>query len=222
MLLAACCLLQARDLLCAAWAQGRRPGKAESAFLRAAAYLHAGNAQQALKDSRFALVYGPQLEAAPAASAAAALLPIAATPGEAGSSAAAAAAHTAAAAVQQQPAWPAALALQSAALEALADNVPAALAMAKALELDPECEEYGEALERLLRRIPEPCAAALQVRGGDGCVVVAAGLLHGACACKALACCMVTRAAQVQRQLLLKYMLAQCLGRFAGGRRSWA
>ena len=170
-------MLQARDLLCAPWAQGRGPGKAEAAFFRAAAYLQAGNAQQALKDSRFALVYGPQLEAVPAAAAAAALLPSATTPGEESGSSAAAAANAAAALRQQpQPAWPAALALQSAAMEALADNVPAALAMAKALELDPECEECGEAMERLMRRIPEPCAAALRVRGGG---VVGSRLLHG-------------------------------------------
>lgn len=36
--------------------------------------------------------------------------------------------------------------------------------MQRALELDPECEDYQEAVERLMRRIPEACAEALRVR----------------------------------------------------------
>ncbi len=46
-------------------------------------------------------------------------------------------------------------------------HLPAHSTVQRALELDPECEEYEEALERLLRRIPEDCAAALRVREGQ-------------------------------------------------------
>ena len=172
---------QARDLLCEAWAAGQRPARAEAAFLRGAAYLAAGNAKQALKDARFALVYGPQLDDLPPAAAAASAASPAAGSAGAGSSGAmvlsnggggggggmAADALPPGAGAGRTSAWPAALALQSAALEALADNVLAALSMARAAELQPESEEYAAALERLMRRIPEECAAALQV-GGRG------------------------------------------------------
>ncbi|KAK9830094.1 hypothetical protein WJX72_009753 [[Myrmecia] bisecta] len=56
-------------------------------------------------------------------------------------------------------------AAQSAAYEGLQDNVPAALAMQIALELEPGSEEYESDLERLMRRIPDPPAAALQEGG---------------------------------------------------------
>lgn len=56
--------------------------------------------------------------------------------------------------------------------------------MQRAVELDPEFEPYQEALERLLRRIPEACAEALRVRvfvcglgGWQGCVAHTCGLL---------------------------------------------
>eukprot|EP00887_Chlorella_sp_A99_P005594 scaffold1.g5594.t1 len=129
----------ARDLLCAAWAAGRRPGRAEAALLRGAAYLEAGDAAQAAKDARVALVYCPRL------------------PGGDGGGGGGGA-----------PAWPAAHALQSAALEAQASNTPAAIAAAKACEMDPECWRYAEALERLSRRIPEAHAAALAAGGAAG------------------------------------------------------
>lgn len=153
-------------MLCEAWATRRKPGRAEAAFFRAAAYLNAGAAAQALKDARFALVYGPQLEAQPGASCAAQAGCAAGSSGCTSLST-----HVAPAPAAPPPApllppsaWPAALALLSAAHEGLADNVPAALAMQRALELEPDSEDYSEALERLLRRIPEACAAALQVR----------------------------------------------------------
>ncbi|PSC70912.1 Tetratricopeptide repeat [Micractinium conductrix] len=151
---------EARDLLCAAWARGRRPGKAEAAYMRGAAYLNAGNAQQAIKDARFALAYGPQLEAACTA-----LVPAG---GKEGAAAGGPPAPPPAAEVGRTSAWPAALALLSGALEAVADNVYAALAAQRALELDPENGSYAEAVARLLRRIPEPCAAALQAGGAAG------------------------------------------------------
>ena len=158
---------QARDLLCDAWAAGRRPGKAEAAFFRAAAYLAAGAPQQALKDARFALAYGPRLEGPPGSSAGtlSALVP-AAGGSNAGADAAPEPAEPVGGAAAAGSAWPAALGLLSAALEGLADNVAAALAAARARELDPENGEYEVALDRLLRRVPEACAAALQVRAG--------------------------------------------------------
>ncbi|KAL4428216.1 hypothetical protein ABPG75_002305 [Micractinium tetrahymenae] len=176
---------EARDLLCDAWAQARRPGRADAAFMRAAAYLHAGNARQAVKDLRLALVYGPQLEGCPASWAQQAGASADQSSGGGSSSAlvkrtggagkrepAAAPPElpppAAAEAAGQRSAWPAALGLFSAALEALADNVPAALAAQRAHQLDPENAEYAEALERLLRRIPEPCAAALHADGAAG------------------------------------------------------
>ncbi|PRW44407.1 UBA TS-N domain-containing [Chlorella sorokiniana] len=167
---------EARDVLCATWAARRRPGKAEAGFFRAAAYLHAGCPEQALKDARYALVYGPQLEG----SGVTALVPSGSGPGgnpaagsggqggDAGPEGSAPAAPPPLVVQQALSAWPAGLALLSAAHEALADNVPAALAMQRALELDPECEDYQEAMERLLRRIPEDCAEALRTGGATG------------------------------------------------------
>lgn len=224
-------LPQARDLLCDAWAQARRPGRAEAACMRAAAYLHAGNAQQAARDLRLALVYGPQLDNPPASSA---QQPNAASnssnsgssavvkrPGGAGKREPEAEPPEpppppAMEAAGRSSAWPAALGLFSAALEALADNIPAALAAQRvgcdrgwypclyaagrrlgglhshpqwlpvparllapicaplfpslsvqAHQLDPAIGEYAEAVERLQRRIPEPCAAALRVRQAE-------------------------------------------------------
>ena len=60
--------------------------------------------------------------------------------------------------------WPRAHAVHSAALEGLALNTPAALAAARAAELQPGTPEYDSSLERLMRRIPPGHAAALQVR----------------------------------------------------------
>lgn len=99
---------EARDLLCAAWAAARTPGRSEAAFFRGLAYLEAGNHQQATRDAQVALVYGPRRGPGSPAT-------------DAGGGSA----------------WPAALMLQSAALEAAADNVPAALAVARACELAP-------------------------------------------------------------------------------------
>lgn len=153
---------QARDLLCEAWAAGRRPGRAEAAFFRAAAYLHAGAPQQALKDARVALAYGPRPDdystgsGGGGGSSGALITTVAGTVADATVGAVPAD-------PQLRSAWPAALAALAGAHEGLADNVPAALAMQRALELDPGNEDYAEALERLLRRIPEDCAAALQV-----------------------------------------------------------
>jgi tetratricopeptide (TPR) repeat protein len=65
-------------------------------------------------------------------------------------------------------AWPDALALQSAALEALGQNVPAVVAVSRALELSPSDEDAVAAQERLLRRVPEQYAIAVQSRGADG------------------------------------------------------
>jgi hypothetical protein len=170
--------LQARDLLCEAWAQARRPGRADTAFLRGAAYLAAANPKQALKDARVALVYGPQLDdllsaevdseeevAAADAAAHRAIVPSTAADSDSGAAANLLETLPPGAAAGRRSAWPAALALQSAALEGLTppDNVLAALSMARAAELEPDNEEYTAALERLMRRIPEPCAAALQV-----------------------------------------------------------
>ena len=62
-----------------------------------------------------------------------------------------------------KPAWARALALHAAVLEAAADNTPAALAFQKAVELRPGVPLWQAALERLLRRIPDSHAAALQV-----------------------------------------------------------
>lgn len=238
----------------------RRPGKAEAGFFRAAAYLNAGCPEQALKDARYALVYGPQLEG----SGVTALVPSGS--GDQGSSAAgggqggvgggqsgAGAAALPPAVQQPLSAWPAGLALLAAAHEALAENVPAALAMQasdrgqghllavcsclllcrrslhpsaaarlggarpatiqaahqqqlmpspclppmqRALELEPECEDYQEAIERLMRRIPEACAEALRVRARGRpaddtqlCFLIH-GLLDNSCwhsaACRAL------------------------------------
>lgn len=111
-------------MLCATWAALRRPGKAEAGFFRAAAYLNAGYPEQALKDARYALVYGPQLEGTATTS----LVPSAAgSEGSSGGAAGAAAAPVPSG--QLLSGWPAGLALLSAAHEGLADNVPAALAM---------------------------------------------------------------------------------------------
>lgn len=85
--------------------------------------------------------------------------------GDAGGAAPAEPAEPVGGAAAAGSAWPAALGLLCAAHEGLADNVAAALAAQRAHELDPENGEYGVALDRLLRRIPEACAAALQVRG---------------------------------------------------------
>ena len=118
-------------MLCAAWAALRRPGKAEAGFFRAAAYLNAGCPEQALKDARYALVYGPQVEGAAVTS----LVPGSASAaaadgaGASGGAAGAAAAPAPAPSAQALSGWPAGLALLSAAHEGLADNVPAALAM---------------------------------------------------------------------------------------------
>lgn len=108
--------------------------------MRAAAYLHAGDAQQAVKDLRVALVYGPQQEDGPTSQAQQAKQTstgsssaLVKRPGGAGK-------EEPEAAPQEPPppppleaagrlsGWPAALGLFSAALEALADNVPAVLA----------------------------------------------------------------------------------------------
>ncbi|GAB4818861.1 hypothetical protein N2152v2_005907 [Parachlorella kessleri] len=163
---------EACDLMCAAWARGRKPGRPEVAFFRSAAYLRAGHPQLALRDVRLALVYGPQASlvhlsrsaGSSTSSSSQALVP--SNKGTKSSS------EGAAAVPVEVPCWSAALALQSAVLEAEGDNVPAALSMAKALEFAaPECEAreaYEAALERLLRRIPEACARALQERGSAG------------------------------------------------------
>lgn len=149
-------------MLCEAWAGGRRPGKAEAAFFRGAAYLAAGSPQQALKDARFALAYGPRLDEGTCGAL------VVASSGSGGSfapggGAAPAPIEPAGGTAAARSAWPAALALLSAAHEGLADNVLAALAAQRAHELDPENVDYAEAVERLIRRIPEACAAALQV-----------------------------------------------------------
>lgn len=126
---------QARDLLCATWAARRRPGKAEAGFFRAAGYLNAGCPEQALKDARYALVYGPQLEGsgvtALVASSGTTDTPAGSSGqgGQAGGDSSGSAAPQIEAIVNPLSAWPAGLALLSAAHEALADNVPAALAM---------------------------------------------------------------------------------------------
>ncbi|KAI3428659.1 hypothetical protein D9Q98_007482 [Chlorella vulgaris] len=181
---------EARDLLCEAWAQARRPGRADTAFLRGAAYLAATNPKQALKDARVALVYGPQLDdllsteadseeevAAADAAAHRAIVPSTAADSDSGAAANLLETLPPGAAAGRRSAWPAALALQSAALEGLTppDNVLAALSMARAAELEPDNEEYTAALERLMRRIPEPCAAALQSGGALGLEAQLAG-----------------------------------------------
>lgn len=61
--------------------------------------------------------------------------------------------------------WAAALALESSALEAKHDNLPAAISIAKALQLSPECAQYQESFQRLLRRIPEELATILSSKG---------------------------------------------------------
>lgn len=128
--------LQARDVLCAAWAARRRPGKAEAGFFRAAAYLNAGCPEQALKDARYALVYGPQLEGSgvtalvPSGSGGEGSSEAGGSQGGVGEGESGAGAAALPPAVQQPlSAWPAGLALLAAAHEALAENVPAALAM---------------------------------------------------------------------------------------------
>ena len=116
---------EARDLMCGAWAEARGPSRAASALMRAAAYLQAGQVDQACRDVKFALVYGPQRTTAPASGSSGA--------GAGGSTAGASSGSGAGAA----SAWPAGLALQAAALEAAGDNVGAALSAARALELEP-------------------------------------------------------------------------------------
>jgi tetratricopeptide (TPR) repeat protein len=183
-------LAQARDLMCEAWAEGRRPGRAAAALMRSAAYLGAGNAKQALKDARFALATGPQLdtsllrlaeeeekEARVDLAEKAANRALAPSNGGGGGGGGDGGGKKEAAPrledslppgalAGRTSAWPAALALHSAALEALPqpDTVLAALSLARAAELEPENEEYAAGLERLMRRIPEHQAAALRVR----------------------------------------------------------
>lgn len=60
--------------------------------------------------------------------------------------------------------WALAHALLAAILEAQADNTPAALAIQTALELRPWVTHWQQTLERLMRRIPDEYAKALQVR----------------------------------------------------------
>lgn len=50
-------------------------------------------------------------------------------------------------------------------MEALGSNSLAALAMCRAVELDPRTPQHLISLERLLRRIPDDHAAAVQVMG---------------------------------------------------------
>ncbi len=138
------------------------------AFLRAAAYLRAGNPQQALRDIKLALVYGPQatvINPARGGSDSQALVAAGPRPARSGSGGGTNkdAVAPAPPAVIEVPCWPAALALQSAIQEAMGDNVPAVLAIARAAELDPESEAYAAALQRLMRRIPEEYARVLQV-----------------------------------------------------------
>lgn len=67
----------------------------------------------------------------------------------------------------EKPAWARAHAALSTGLEAMQDNIPAALSMQRAAELATPsgagCADFEGDLERLLRRIPEKHAAVLQV-----------------------------------------------------------
>lgn len=109
--------------------------------MRAAAYLHAGDARQAVKDLRLALVYGPQLEDSPdqeatgtsSGSSKGSSSALVKRPGGAGKEEPEAPPPAPPPPPQleaagRRSAWPAALSLFSAALEAQADNVPAVLA----------------------------------------------------------------------------------------------
>jgi hypothetical protein len=142
------------------------------ALVRSAAYLQNGDAQQATRDARFALAYGPKRPDAPPVARPA---PAADAPAKAGGKGGGKGDNPPEEEPELPPlalagrdsAWPAALRTLSSALEAAADNVPAALAAARAAELlqaaqrDPGAA--GEALQRLLRRVPEPVADVLRV-----------------------------------------------------------
>lgn len=65
--------------------------------------------------------------------------------------------------VDGKPSWAPALALLGSVAEAQADNTTAALAIQTALELRPGELLWRESLERLMRRIPDAHAKALQV-----------------------------------------------------------
>jgi len=65
----------------------------------------------------------------------------------------------------RESAWPAALLLRSSALEARGFNVPAVLDAARAAEINPESIHATDALERLLRRIPEHYAESIRNGG---------------------------------------------------------
>jgi len=176
----------ARDAMCEAWTAGlKKPGRAGLALLRGAVYLSVGNGQQAIKDAKVALVYGPQ-ESNPYH-------------------------HQKKndnetnngenVAPPTRPAWAPALGLLSGGREMLGDNISAILAAARAVEVDgyelqfkeaggskheseekggnddkqsiPKTENnkenvsyYQAAVDRLINRIPEPAANAL--RQGEG------------------------------------------------------
>jgi hypothetical protein len=146
---------EAAKLVAAGWAAGpgcRRPAdaaRAEAAYLRGLAHLAAGDAEQAARDAQVALVYGPR-----APRPAAPRVPGADAPGAPPPPA-------------DAPAWAAALALAGTAAEARGDNVPAALAAARAARLEPACAEHAAALERLLRRMPEAYARILSTLGPE-------------------------------------------------------
>ncbi|KAL6780129.1 hypothetical protein ACKKBF_B14315 [Auxenochlorella protothecoides x Auxenochlorella symbiontica] len=118
---------EAADLLCQTWSRGRKqPGRAELSYLRGAAYLEAGDAGQALRDARCAIVFGPRAgpaaeERTPEADA-----------GDAGEEGWGAASPWLTAA--RSSLWPAALGLLGAAYEATGDNVRALLLACLAAE----------------------------------------------------------------------------------------
>ena len=105
---------------------GRRPGRAEAAFFRAAAYLAAGQPQLALRDVKLALAYGPQALAAPQQGNGQRAL-VVASKGKGGKGEEPAGPPP----PVPVPCWAAGLALQGRVQEALGENLPAALSMCK-------------------------------------------------------------------------------------------
>ena len=118
----------ARDLVWTLWTEQRGPGRSEVAFFRAAAYLHVGNAEQALRDATVAVTYGPKDS-------------------------------------NGAPTWAGPLVILSEAHESKGENLPALIHAARAAEIDPDRNDATEAMERLLRRVPEHYAEAIRSGG---------------------------------------------------------
>ena len=185
--------VDARSMLVAAWQRARSPGRAAVALMRGYAYLQDGQLDLAnrVRTAPAHVANTSPITAGIDTLAAGSLQGIAPTSAPESQQACAPRAVTSADQVVGptqdalfaltygpqrggKPSWARGHALRAAVLEALTDNTSAALAYHMALEQRAGVPLWQAALERLLRRIPDSHAAALQVQ----CCLCAAMLWH--------------------------------------------